>query len=84
MPFVAGPHLCTCFQITGCFNEYFKAVNDTCKSGEELLDGWGNDSRDEVSVGPFDEKMKLDVCSIEPFPKIPFVRSWFTSKYSLP
>ena len=35
-------HLCTCLhQITGCLKEYFKAVNDTCKSEEELLDGGG-------------------------------------------
>ena len=50
-----------CLQITGCLNEYFKAVNDTCESGEELLDGWGNDSKDEIPVGPFEEKMMVDV-----------------------
>ena len=28
VPFVSGPHLDLCLQITGCFNEYFKAVNE--------------------------------------------------------
>ena len=73
-----------CLQITGCFKEYFKSVNDTCESEEELLDSWGNDSKDEVSVGPFHKKMKVDVSSIEPFPKIPFLQSLFTNKCSLP
>ena len=70
VPFVAGPHLCTCLQSTGCFNKCFKAVYDTCESGEEFLDCGGNNSKDEVSVRPFDEKVKFDVGSVKPFPKM--------------
>ena len=78
-------HTCArAFRLPGASTNISKQSMIPASLGKSFLMAGGNDSKDEIPVGPFDEKIKLDVCSIEPFPKIPFLRSWFTSKYSLP
>ena len=78
-------HTWTCaFKLLGASRNISKQSMISVSLGKSFLMAGGNDSKDEIPVRPFDEKMKLDVCSIEPFPKIPFLRNWFTSKYSFP